>query len=46
MRNEENIVHVVRNKRAIASLSLTYKISANSSFIKGGKKTQKNKVLF
>ena len=28
MRNEENISHIVRNKRAITSLSLTLKISA------------------
>ena len=48
MRSQENIGHTVRDKRAITSfISLTYKIcSANSSFIKGSKKTQKNKILF
>ena len=39
MRNEENIGHIVRDKRAIISLSLSWKISAfcccNSTFIKG-----------
>ena len=41
MRNEENIGHIVRDKRAITSLSLSRKISAfcycNSTFIKGKK---------
>ena len=47
MRNEKNIVYIIRDKRAITNLSLTCKIStsANLSFIKGSKKTQKNEVL-
>ena len=48
MRNEENVGHTVRDKRKITSLSLTYKylLSANSSFIKGSRKTQKKRILF
>ena len=33
MRNQENIGHIVRDKRAITRLSLTF--SLNSTFIKG-----------
>ena len=42
MRDKKSIGHIVRGKRSITSLSLTYKMSANSSFIKQRKKTQKN----
>ena len=38
MRNEENIVHIIRDKRSISTLPLTYK---NSS-----KKTEKNTIAF
>ena len=41
MRNEENVDHIVRDKHAITSLSLSLQISAlcycNSTFIKGKK---------
>ena len=41
MRNEESIGHIERDKRAINSLSLSWKISAfcycNSTFTKGKK---------
>ena len=42
MRNEENIGHIVRDKSAMASLSLTGKIDSVCylEFIKGNKKTR------
>ena len=47
MRNEENIGHIVRNKRAITSLSLSWKISAfcycNSTL---SREKNNNKFLF
>ena len=47
MRNEENIGHAVRDKRAITNLSLSWKISAfcywNSTFIK--RKKHNNKFI-
>ena len=45
MRNEKNIGYIAGNKRAITSLSLTYKIST-VIFIKGSKHAQKSKVIF
>ena len=43
MRNEENIGHTVRGKRAINSLSLMCKISI--AFYQGSKKKQNNSFL-
>ena len=42
------MIIIVRDKREITSLSLTYKylLSAKSSFIKRSKKAQNNKILF
>ena len=38
--------HILGGKHAITSLSLTYKTSTVSSFVKGSKKAYKNKFLF
>ena len=40
MRNEENIGRIVRGKR------MKYLLSTSLLFIKGSKKTQKNRFLF
>ena len=48
MRNEGNIGHIVRNKRAVTSLyrlGTKYLPPANSSYIKGSKKMQKISVI-
>ena len=41
MRIEEDIGHIVRVKRAITSLSLTYLLFVNSTFIKESKHNNK-----
>ena len=48
MRNEENIGLMVRGKRVLTSLSLTFKylLSADSSFINGNKKTHNEFAFF
>ena len=48
MRKEENNRYIVRDKRLVTNLSIAYEISTAtySSFVKGSKKTKKNKLLF
>ena len=47
MANDENIVYIVRDKRVITSLSVTFKMPTFFYFIvyQGKQKTNKNKFL-